>query len=125
MTEITKAYDKEGQPRNNLSESGSWGFGWQWTNTATYKFNLADKHDFTVLVGTEALKQGLGRNITAQRYDYQFERDPNTWTISNGATTTVNATGGMGQKTTMFGLFGRVDYSYMGKYLVTATAIRN
>ena len=125
MSEKTIAYDKEGAPRNNLSESASWGFGWQWTNTATYKFNLADKHDFTVLIGTESLKQGLGRNITAQRYDYTFERDPNTWTISNGATTTVNATGGMGQKTTMFGLFGRVDYSYQGKYLVTATIRRD
>ncbi len=125
MSEKTVAYDKEGQPRNNLYESASWGFGWQWTNTATYKFNLADKHDFTVLVGTEALKQGLGRNISAQRYDYQFERDPNTWTIDNGGTTTVNAGGGMGQKTTMFGLFGRLDYSYMGKYLVTATIRRD
>ena len=121
----TIAGDKEGRNRNYFTESGSWGFGWQWTNTAQYKFTLAENHDFTVLAGTEALKQGLGRNISATRYDYVFEKDPNTWTISNGGTATVSNSGSMGSKTTMFGLFGRLDYSYMGKYLVTATIRRD
>ena len=122
---ITIAGDKEGAARNRLDENGSWSFGWQWTNTASYKFNIADKHDFTVLFGTETLKQGLGRNISAYRYDYVFEKDPNTWTIGNGGTSTVGNGGDMGSKTTMFGLFGRLDYSYMGKYLVTATIRRD
>ena len=122
---ITIAGDKEGAARNRLDENGNWSFGWQWTNTASYKFNIADKHDITVLIGTETLKQGLGRNISAYRYDYVFENDPNTWTIGNGGTSTVGNGGGMGSKTTMFGLFARADYSYMGKYLVTATIRRD
>jgi len=125
MSRKSIAWDKEGSSRNSLSENGNWSFGWQWTNTATYKFNLADKHDFTVMAGTEALKMGIGRNISATMYDYVFENDPNTWTISNGGQSQYSTSGGMGSKTTMFGLFGRVDYSYQGKYLVTATIRRD
>jgi TonB-linked SusC/RagA family outer membrane protein len=125
MNERTTEWNKEGSAVNSLSESGSWGLSWQWTNTATYKFNIADKHDFTVLFGTETVKDGLGRNISATRQDYAFEKDPNTWTINNGAAANLTNGGGMGSKTTMFGLFGRLDYSYQGKYLVTATIRRD
>ena len=125
MNERTTEWNKEGSTINSLNESAGWSFGWQWTNTATYKFNIADKHDFTVLVGTEALKQNLGRNISASRQDYAFERDPNTWTIDNGATANLGNGGSMGAKYTMFGYFGRADYSYEGKYLATFTIRRD
>ena len=125
MSKKSIAWDKEGSSRNTFSENGNWSFGWQFTNTATYKFRLADKHDFTVMAGTEALKMGIGRNLSAWRNDYVFENDPNTWTIDNGGTSSLGNGGGMGSKNTMFGLFGRVDYSYEGKYLVTATIRRD
>ena len=125
MAQRTVEWANEGSNQNTLTESASWGFGWQWTNTVTYKFNIADKHDFTVLVGTETLKDGLGRNINASRHDYAFEYDENTWTINNGSTVNIGNGGGMGSKYTMFGYFGRADYSYMGKYLVTATIRRD
>ena len=125
MNERTTEWNKEGSAVNSLSESGSWGFGWQWTNTATYKFNINQKHDFTVLFGTETIKEGIGRNISATRQNYAFEKDPNTWTIGNGGASNLSNGGGMGSKTTMFGLFGRVDYSYEGKYLATFTIRRD
>ncbi len=125
MDQRTVEWANEGQNENTLSENASWGFGWQWTNTATYKFNLADKHDFTVLLGTETLKEGLGRNINASRHGYAFEHDENTWTINNGSTVNIGNGGGMGNKYTMFGYFGRVDYAYKGKYLATFTIRRD
>ena len=125
MNERTTEWNKEGSSVNSLSENGSWGFGWQWTNTATYKFTVAENHDFTVLVGSEAIKSGIGRSLSASRQNYEFEKDPNTWTINNGGASNLSNGGGMGSKTTMFGLFGRLDYSYMGKYLVTATIRRD
>ena len=125
MSRKSIAWDKEGSSRNTLNENGSWSFGWQWTNTATYKFTVADSHDFTVLAGTEALKMDIGRSISAWRRDYVFENDTNTWTIGNGGTSSLGNGGSMGSKTTMFGLFGRLDYSYLGKYLVTATIRRD
>ena len=126
MTQDRTADDKEySAGTNSFNENASWSFGWQWTNTATYKFNIADKHDITVLFGTETLKQGLGRNISATRNTYQFENDPNTWTLSNGGAGNQTNSGGMGSKTTMFGFFGRADYSYQCKYLSTFTIRRD
>ena len=125
MSERTTEWNKEGASVNSLSESANWSFGYQWTNTATYKFNIADKHDFTVLFGTETLKDGVGRNLGATRQDYPFEKDTNTWIINNGSAANLTNSGSMGQKYTMFGYFGRVDYSYEGKYLATFTIRRD
>lgn len=125
MNERTIEYNKEGQSQNNFVESGNWYFDWQWTNTATYKTTFADDHDLTVMIGSEALKRNIGRNISGTRYDYIFERDPNTWTLDNGGTSNITNSGSMGEKYTMFGYFGRVDYSYQGKYLATFTVRRD
>ena len=125
MSERTNYWNKEGSSVNTFSESGSWSFNWQWTNTATYKVTIADAHDLTFMVGTEAIKEGIGRNISGSRTGYIFENDPNTWTLSNGATSNISNSGGMGSKVTMFGYFGRADYSYKGKYLATFTIRRD
>lgn len=125
MNERTIEYNKEGTSQNYFTESGNWYFDWQWTNTATYKTTLADDHDLTVMIGSEALKRNIGRNISGTRYDYVFESDPNTWTLDNGGTSNITNSGSMGEKYTMFGYFGRVDYSYQGKYLATFTVRRD
>jgi len=118
-------WDKEGQNYNSYSESANWGFSWQWTNTITYKHNFAGKHDLTVVAGTEALKDGIGYNLSAARQGYAFERVENTWMINNGNSATSTNSGSMYNRANMFGYFGRADYSYMGKYLVTATIRRD
>ena len=125
MYEKTNHYNTEGRNENYFQESASWSFGWQWTNTAQYKTTIADDHDLTVMIGTEAIKGGIGRNISAYRYGYFYQDDPNTWTISNGGTATHGQSGGMSSLYTMFGMFARADYSYQGKYLVTATFRRD
>ena len=123
--EKTIAWNKEGTNYTSFSESGSWSFNWQWTNTASYKTTIADNHDLTVMIGTEALKNGIGRNISAARNNYIFPADPNTWVIDNGDSATQTNSGGQGGINTMFGMFARADYSYKGKYLVTATFRRD
>ena len=125
MNERTIEYNKEGSSQNNFNETGNWYFDWQWTNTATYKTTFADDHDLTVMIGTEALKRNIGRSISGTRYEYIFEKDPNTWTLDNGSTSNITNSGSMGEKYTMFGYFGRVDYSYQGKYLATFTVRRD
>ena len=123
--EKTIAWNKEGTNYTSFSESGSWSFNWQWTNTASYKTTIAEDHDLTVMIGTEALKNGFGRNISAARNNYTFPNDPNTWVIDNGDSATQTNSGGQGGINTMFGMFARADYSYKGKYLVTATFRRD
>ena len=123
--EKTIAWNKEGTNYTSFSESGSWSFNWQWTNTAQYKTTIADDHDLTVMIGTEALKNGIGRNLSAARNNYIFPMDQNTWVIDNGDSATQTNSGGQGSINTMFGMFARADYSYQGKYLVTATFRRD
>ena len=118
-------WNKEGSELNSYSESANWGFNWQWTNTATYKTTIADDHDLTVVIGTEALKNGIGYSLSAARNGYAFERIENTWQINNGDSSTSTNSGSMNGRNNMFGLFGRVDYAYQGKYLVTATIRRD
>ncbi len=124
FNEITCMDNKEGSKRNNLYESSKWSMNLQWTNTATYTKSFGD-HNLTVVVGSEALNQGLGRDINARRYDYAFPDDPNTWVIDNGANSDLNNGGSQSEHTSMFGYFGRADYSYQGKYLATVTVRRD
>ena len=117
-------FNKEGSSVTSYSENSGYSFSWQWTNTATYTKKF-DDHNITIVAGTEALKNGLGRSLGASRQDYTFPDDPNTWTINNGGTTVLGNSGSMDSKTTMFGYFGRADYSYQGKYLATLTVRRD
>lgn len=118
----TIATNKEGSATNSLTENASWDLDWQWTNTATYTTTFSEDHNVTVLLGTEAMKEDLGRTMEAARINYLFENEPNTWILDNGSSSNLSNSGYMGNLTTMFGIFGRIDYSYQGKYLATLTA---
>ncbi len=122
---ITIMGNKEGRSNNQLTERAQWWLHWQWTNTATYTRTFNEDHNMTVVLGTEALSEDIGRELMARRKDYIFENDPNTWIINNGSVATAEAEGRMNNHTTMFGLFGRGDYSYKGKYLATVTVRRD
>jgi TonB-linked SusC/RagA family outer membrane protein len=122
---VTIMHNKEGRGNNSFNESASYSFGWQWTNTASYTRTFNEDHTMTVVVGSEALDQNQGRSVSATRINYDFEKDPNTWQINNGSSSSLSNSGSINSHTTMFGLFGRADYSYQGKYLVTATIRRD
>lgn len=121
FTPKTIATNKEGSSSNSLSETGNYNLEWQWTNTATYATTIKENHNLTFLVGSEAMKDNFGRTMTAARIGYIFENDPNTWILNNGSSSSLSNSGYMYSLTTMFGVFGRADYSYLGKYLGTIT----
>ncbi|MDR1500473.1 MAG: SusC/RagA family TonB-linked outer membrane protein, partial [Tannerellaceae bacterium] len=121
FSEVTIAADKEGSANNNLYEEARYSFDWQWTNTATYSRTFNRIHQATVVVGSEALNNGLGRRISARRINYTFPNDPNSWNIDNGSTSNLSNSGYMDDHTAMFGLFGRGDYVYNDKYLATVS----
>lgn len=124
FTPITIPFDKEGSPNNSLSQSAHYNLNWQWTNTATYNKSFGES-DFTFLLGTEALREHAGRDLGANRIDYIFENDPNTYTIDNGASHDLGNSGSLNDLSTLFGVFGRIDYSLSDKYLATVTVRRD
>lgn len=125
MNKRTIMTNKEGTNNNSFYENAGYYLGYQWTNTATYNKTINEDHTISAVLGTEAIREGLGRWIQAGRIDYPFENDPNTWTIDNGSSANLSNGGGMNSVSTMFGIFGRADYSYQGKYLATFTVRRD
>ncbi|WP_165157317.1 TonB-dependent receptor [Parabacteroides sp. ZJ-118] len=125
MNKRTIMTNKEGSSNNSFYEQANYRLGYQWTNTITYNKTINEDHKIGVVLGTEALREGLGRWIQANRIDYVFEDNPNFWTIANGSTNNMGNGGNINNVTTMFGIFGRADYAYQGKYLATVTVRRD
>ncbi len=108
-----------------------------WTNTLKYS-NLIGKHSINVLGGSEYIyNQGKGVNTTRGNYyitdSSNLTVSPNLWTLNFGqaSTQTNNSAiiGNNGIRTpyqqAIFSLFGRVDYNFDGKYLLSATFRRD
>lgn len=113
----------EGNYTNNpLNESQGNASEWTWTNTLTYKKTFAEKHDLTLLAGTEAVKSN-GRVVSGTGNDFFIFGDINYYYLD--AASTGKSSGSSGYETSLFSVFGRVDYSYDDKYLVSATIRRD
>ena len=125
MNKRTIMTNKEGRNNNEFYEQANYWLDYQWTNTATYSKTINDDHTINAVIGTEALREGLGRWIQAGRINYPFEDDPNTWVINNGASSDLRNSGNQNAVSTMFGMFARADYAYQGKYLATVTVRRD
>ena len=85
---------------------------WTWTNTATYSFSLG-QNNFNLLAGTEASERNNSR-WTAQRKDLQDDK----FIIFQGPFGSATA-GGSLSNNTMVSYFGRINYDYASKYIVS------
>ena len=107
----------------NRAVSHGYGQGdtWTWTNTANYLLDIKGVHHFTFLAGTEAIKY-VFEDVAATRKDYAFE-DADYMQIGAGSGTMTN--GGGKQEWALFSLFGKIDYNYADRYLLSATLRRD
>lgn len=102
---------------NRLAESNINNYSWTWSNTLNYKKSFND-HTFNTLVGIEAVKdRGKGNGIS--RTDYLFET-PDFYLLSTGSGT-PNVDFAYDGSSTLFSIFGSVNYSYSNKYYATVT----
>ena len=85
---------------------------WTWTNTATYNFSLG-QNNFNLLAGTEASERNNSR-WTAQRKDLQDDK----FIVFQGPFSSATA-GGSLSNNTMVSYFGRINYDYASKYIVS------
>lgn len=115
----------EGSTRNSLSEGSNYNFRYVWTNTLNYETFFNDVHSFQALIGSEFIGDGIGRSMSAIRYDYLFEDNVDTWTLGNGGTKDMSNNSSYNNKVAMFGLFARLDYAYDDRYLVTGIVRRD
>ncbi len=113
--------NSENVTTNTYTETSNYGWNWTWTNTLNYHTTFGEKHAVNVLVGTEALDtKGTNNTSTTQGY---FSFDPNYTVLGAGSgtvtTTSTRSTEGLWSQ------FGRIDYSYNDKYLLSGTVRRD
>ena len=100
--------------QNNVSKT------WTWANTANYTKTLG-MHQFDVLAGTEAIRfyseffNAYRDNFPVDILDGQY--------LDAGQGLPKN--GGSAVMSTLFSLFGKVNYTYADKYLFSATVRRD
>lgn len=122
---------------NGYIENYGYYTSWNWTNTARYSKVIADKHNLSLLVGTEAL-ENAGRAVGASRGNYfitdvnALTVDPNLWTLNAGQAATQTNQNIIGVNniqtpyaSSLFSVFGRVDYNFNERYLLSATLRRD
>lgn len=107
-----------------LSEGRSRFTNWTWTNTLQYAGTLAENHSIDALVGYEAIKNnyrdifstmaGFITNDVNARYINDALGDPGTKNSGSG-----------GSITSLMSFFGKVDYNYDNRYLVSLTVRRD
>ena len=125
MTKNNPEFSESGG-QNNFYESNYFNYRWVWTNTLSFSRTFNEIHSLNILLGTEAIRDGLGRSLNARRYNYLFEDNTNTYTLDMGENNSqrTNSSTYNGEFA-LFGMFARADYGYKDKYLLTGIIRRD
>lgn len=135
---VFTAYEaaENSQNPNSFIENYGYTTSRTWTNTLKYSNTFADKHKVDVLVGSEAIRN-YGSAASASRGSYYVTNlsnltvDPNLWTLNFGSSTSQSnsniAVNGFQTpyENALFSVFGRLDYAFNDKYLLSATIRRD
>lgn len=123
MSYSFKTYERSENNASNGFSEGSWyNNDWVWTNQLTFDKTFGD-HKILAVVGYEAVKYGIGRGVSGNRADY-FSDDVLYRTLSNGAKI-MGADSYLNTPTTLVSQFARADYSFLDKYMLSATVRRD
>lgn len=107
----------------SLNESRGYDYSWTWSNTLNYHKTLGDYHDITAFAGVEAI-ESYGERLDASRQRF-FSNALNLRYLGAGDPTTASNNGYVSTLWSLYSYFGRIDYSYQGKYLLQATVRRD
>ncbi len=111
------------QPSDMNSVSRAYGQGdtYTWTNTANYLKTFKGVHHLNALLGSEFIKY-RSEDLNGANRDYAFEDVDYMQIGAGGGEQTV---GGGKAEWALFSLFGKLDYNYADRYLVSATLRRD
>lgn len=113
--------NSENTTTNGLREDSESVENYTWTNQLTYDQLFGESHDVQIVTGVEANKNKFSmRGGSAIGF---FTFDPSFRFLSTGAGGKQNYSDEI--VSSLFSLFGKVDYSFDGKYLLSATVRRD
>jgi TonB-linked SusC/RagA family outer membrane protein len=112
---------------DNVRQSLSMGYEWTFTNTASYNLSLNNAHNFTGLIGMEAIKSQRNLSISGYNRNTIFN-DPEYGYLTNapiidGTYSTLTGADNYGKSIASY--FGRLSYDYKEKYLLTGVFRRD
>ncbi len=114
---------------NGLFEGSGYNSSRTWTNTLSYNNTFLQKHNVKLLIGSEAIRN-YGRSSQSNRNNYFITNpnsltvDPSLYTINFGDPNTQTNSGAP-YENRLFSLFGRLDYNFADKYLLSGTIRRD
>ena len=101
---------------NQLRQREENNFFWIWKNYITYNVKLADRHDITAMLGTEAQKSSWeGTEVTKKEF---ASNDIQVLSEGNDETSQTN---GWKDASALASYFGRFNYAFDNRYLLTFT----
>ncbi|HEY6977396.1 MAG TPA: TonB-dependent receptor [Chitinophagaceae bacterium] len=110
----------ENNTSNSFNENAYYDRSYTWTNTIAYNA-VFGKHDVKVLGGLEAI-DNYGRGVGGTALGL-FSNNPDYRVLSNGSSGFTNYSNAY--QNSLYSQFGKVDYAYSNKYLVSATVRRD
>lgn len=115
----TGARNSDGE--NYVGNGQSHALSYVWTNTLSYNLDTKD-HSLDVVVGSESTRY-VQEGFTARREGiYLEDRDFAHIGVTTGSKYSL---GSSADEYTYFSLFGKANYAYKGKYLLSATVRRD
>ena len=112
---------EEGFDKTASSLEQSHWMKWNWSNTATYDFEIGD-HRFETLLGMEMFNQG-DTHFSVTGKGFSDESPGYMW--PDLATASVTGSGGPGEMFSLMSFFGKVNYVYDNKYMASVTVRRD
>jgi len=112
---------QEGSANNGVTETSGYNTEWTWTNTLNYKANFNDEHSLNILLGTEAIDNTY-RQVQGKGNDYFITNSLDYFYVSSGSKKSGESEGRYGS---LFSIFGKVDYSFKDRYILSATVRRD
>ena len=105
---------------DKVSQEAGLGWSWSWENTAAYKFRFG-RNNFDAMVGMSIEHSGYGENVGAGREGGKWVDDPAHAYVSNmtGLLTESKITGSPWSDSGLVSYFGRINYDYAEKYMVS------
>ncbi|MFV0605895.1 MAG: SusC/RagA family TonB-linked outer membrane protein [Niabella sp.] len=115
---VNYTYANAGIAKASIDQNRS--IGYQWENILTYNFKIANNHDI-ILTGVTSWNDN--QNKLTSMYQSNILSNNFKWhNFTNDVNTTALSSYNMAKT---FGLIGRVNYSYLGKYLFSASLRRD
>lgn len=110
----------EAKPTDRLNVGSNFNFQWNWSNTLNYSKDFGDSK-FNAVIGTEVVSSQY-RYMNASRSTF-YSTDPTYMFLNAGEADQMND--GLGSDWKTLSYFGRINYDYVGKYLISGTFRRD